>query len=151
MIKGFFGEYRWLSNFWYSKFNVHGLEYETVEHYYQSQKSIHPDEREEIRLCGCPSKAKFLGRKVVDIDPTFMKNRIFIMRMGIECKFDQNYELRDRLISTGYQHLEEANTWGDTFWGTVDGQGTNHLGRLLMEARAGLILEQQFYGNQNYS
>lgn len=151
MIKGFVGEYRWLSNFWYSDIRVNGLLYPTVEHFYQSRKSIHIDEQEEIRLCGCPSKARYLGRRVVEIDPAFKRNRIYIMRTGIEAKFDQNEELRNKLIRTGDRDLEEANTWGDKFWGTVDGSGQNNLGKLLMECRSGHILEQQFYGNKNYT
>lgn len=32
----------------------------------------------------------------------------------------------------------EGNTWGDKFWGVCDGEGENHLGKLLMEVRAEL-------------
>jgi predicted NAD-dependent protein-ADP-ribosyltransferase YbiA (DUF1768 family) len=39
------------------------------------------------------------------------------------------------LLNTGHRDLFEANTWGDRFWGTVDGEGSNHLGRLLMKIR----------------
>ena len=43
--------------------------------------------------------------------------------------------LREKLLATGDAYLEEGNNWGDTIWGTVNGRGQNHLGRLLMEVR----------------
>lgn len=29
----------------------------------------------------------------------------------------------------------EENNWGDKFWGTVNGVGENHLGKILMRIR----------------
>ena len=34
--------------------------------------------------------------------------------------------------------LVEENTWGDSFWGTVNGRGENQLGQILMDVRAKL-------------
>ena len=39
------------------------------------------------------------------------------------------------LIATGDAYLEKENTWGDRVWGTVNGQGANNLGRILMDVR----------------
>lgn len=50
-------------------------------------------------------------------------------------KFSRNANLRIGLVETGDAHLEEGNTWGDTFWGTVRGVGKNHLGKILMRIR----------------
>lgn len=36
---------------------------------------------------------------------------------------------------TGNRELIEENTWGDTFWGTVNGVGKNKLGLILMDVR----------------
>lgn len=46
-----------------------------------------------------------------------------------------NPNLREKLLATGAAHLEEANTWGDRYWGTVSGAGKNRLGVLLMQVR----------------
>ena len=51
------------------------------------------------------------------------------------CKFMQNPELRDALLATGNSLLIEGNTWGDYFWGKVNGHGENHLGLILMDVR----------------
>jgi predicted NAD-dependent protein-ADP-ribosyltransferase YbiA (DUF1768 family) len=40
-----------------------------------------------------------------------------------------------QLLHTKDAHLEEGNDHGDMFWGTVEGQGQNNLGKLLMKIR----------------
>lgn len=50
-------------------------------------------------------------------------------------KFLQNPDLRDALIATGDAVLEEGNSWGDIYWGKVNGRGTNMLGQILMDIR----------------
>ena len=50
-------------------------------------------------------------------------------------KFTQNPDLKEKLLATGDESLEEGNTWGDTIWGTVDGVGENRLGKILMRVR----------------
>ena len=44
-------------------------------------------------------------------------------------------DLQVKLLATGDAYLEEGNTWGDRIWGTVDGQGENRLGKILMQVR----------------
>ena len=44
-------------------------------------------------------------------------------------------DLKEKLLATGDEHLEEGNTWGDTTWGTVNGIGENRLGKILMKVR----------------
>lgn len=41
-------------------------------------------------------------------------------------------------MATDDAELVEGNTWGDRYWGVVDGVGENRLGKLLMERRAEL-------------
>jgi hypothetical protein len=52
----------------------------------------------------------------------------------LESKFS-NKELKEKLIKTGEEYLEEKNTWGDKFWGTSNGIGENNLGKILMNIR----------------
>ena len=47
----------------------------------------------------------------------------------------QNPKLRDALLATGNSLLIEGNTWGDYFWGKVNGHGENQLGLILMDVR----------------
>lgn len=53
----------------------------------------------------------------------------------VKAKFEQNPDLAEKLIATGDAYLEEGNTWGDRIWGTVNGIGQNHLGKILMRVR----------------
>ena len=41
-------------------------------------------------------------------------------------------------MATRDRVLIEGNDWGDTFWGMTDGEGENHLGKILMRVRAEL-------------
>lgn len=52
-----------------------------------------------------------------------------------KAKFEQNPDIRQKLLDTGNRHLEECNTWNDRYWGTVNGKGENNLGKILMRIR----------------
>lgn len=52
-----------------------------------------------------------------------------------KAKFTQNGDLKEKLLATGNDILEEGNTWGDRVWGTVNGVGENRLGKILMRVR----------------
>lgn len=53
----------------------------------------------------------------------------------VKAKFTQNEEIKKMLINTGNCYIEESNTWGDDYWGTVNGVGDNMLGIILMKVR----------------
>ena len=55
------------------------------------------------------------------------------LTMMILRKCRANYEELTSLIN-----MFEENTWGDRYWGTVNGYGENHLGIILMDIRAKL-------------
>ena len=56
------------------------------------------------------------------------------MRDALIQKFSDK-KLQKKLIDTGDAELIEGNWWGDKFWGVCEGEGENHLGKLLMEVR----------------
>ena len=136
-------EHRFLSNFFYSTFIVDGLAYKTVEHYFQSQKTLDYSERYLIHNAATPSKAKELGKKCT-LRADWEQVKVDIMRRGIWEKFCQNCTLKQRLIDTDNEELREGNYWSDIFWGVDEttGQGQNWLGRILMETREKLKFEQ---------
>ena len=53
----------------------------------------------------------------------------------VKCKFEQNEDLKIKLLNTGNSELIEGNTWGDKIWGKVNGVGQNNLGKILMRIR----------------
>lgn len=140
-ISSFQGKYRFLSNFYISPFtDSKNLTWDSVEHYYQAMKSKNPMVRRSIRLAATPAEAKKKGRKIyIRDDWDKIKDRV--MLMGLYHKFDQNFELAQRLINLKDYILEEGNTWGDTYWGVYNGRGENKLGKSLMIVRDYFIQE----------
>lgn len=132
-IKSFNGNYRFLSNFWYSAVPYDGQWYRTVEHAYQAAKTIHEEHREYIRGCTTPGEAKSLGRQI-PMRSDWNEIKVDVMRTLLREKF-KDEGLRDQLLATGDAELIEGNTWGDYFWGVCYGEGQNWLGKLLMEVR----------------
>lgn len=134
MIDSFNGRYRFLSNFYPNRVCYRGLVYRTAEHAYQCAKTIDITERHAIRKSRTSYGAKKLGRRAT-LREDWEDTKIEVMRAIVLCKFEQDEELRNDLIATDDQELVEGNHWHDTFWGVCDGEGENHLGRILMEVR----------------
>lgn len=133
-VNGFFGDHRFLSNFWPSYVFLDNLSYRTVEHAYQAAKTLDADDRFLVRHTTEPGKVKRLSRKFV-LRPDWDVLKLVFMEDLVRQKFTLTPALRDKLIATGDDQLVEANTWGDTFWGVCNGVGTNHLGRIIMQVR----------------
>jgi ribA/ribD-fused uncharacterized protein len=137
-INSFRGENSFLSNMSGSSFKVGQETYPTVEHFFQAMKTTDPAERAKILATKTAGEAKKIG-KTVTLRKNWNQIREEVMETGLRAKFQQNPELKKRLIDTGDVNLIEGNTWGDTFWGEVDGKGQNKLGKLLMKIRDELM------------
>lgn len=87
-----------------------------------------------------PKDAKKLGREV-QLRSDWERVKLMYMYEICMCKFMQNPTLCKALLATGNCHLVEGNNWGDYFWGSVNGHGENHLGKILMDIRAKLQFE----------
>lgn len=142
-IYGFFGEYRWLSNFHIEPLLIDEAVWSSVEHVYQASKSgfcsddfqDRVDLVEEIYKAREPRETKQIARKFkLDIERWELVKRS-IMRRCVLIKFASNKELMQKLLATGDLYLEEANWWRDQCWGTYRGVGENRLGKIIMEVR----------------
>jgi predicted NAD-dependent protein-ADP-ribosyltransferase YbiA (DUF1768 family) len=60
------------------------------------------------------------------------------MRSLLAQKVPAWHPLAERLMATGDAELIEGNTWGDRYWGVVDGTGENRLDKHLMQRRGAL-------------
>lgn len=135
-IVSFNGQYRFLSNFYVLDYPVvcsKRLLYLTVENAYQASKSMYGQDRRDIQNLP-PAKAKIAGRHVA-LREDWEEIKIAVMMNFLLQKFVNNHTCRELLLETRTAHLEEGNHYGDRFWGTVNGVGENHLGRLLMSVR----------------
>jgi len=132
-INKFAGDYGVFSNFYYSPIWDDGIEYPTVEHYFQAMKTLDPNQRRTISIAATPGAAKRMGRRVkLRDDWEQVKERY--MLFALRQKF-LDPTLKEKLLATGDTYLEEGNSWGDTYWGVCNGVGKNRLGYLLMQVR----------------
>ena len=133
-IAEFQGEYRFLSNFWPAEIEFEGITYPTVEHAYQSAKTLDTAERRRIAARPTPGEAKTAGRALAQ-RPDWEQMMFDVMERCVREKFTRHPDLRHRLLATGNATLEEGNTWGDRVWGVYQGHGDNRLGNILMKVR----------------
>lgn len=169
-IKGFSGEYSFLSNFYECDMDFTlpifaddedrevyrmSVDLPTLEHIYQAMKVFKDWETPRVSEvsaflkffeCRTPGEAKKRGREV-PIDTEYWDSvKDEIMESLISIKFSKkNKDLRQKLLDTGKAYLEETNTWHDTYWGVCNGKGENRLGHILMEER------QKIYDHELFS
>lgn len=137
-ILAFFGEHRWLSNFWLCSIHFDGVDYRSVEHAYQAAKSLDQNVRLQVRDAVSCKVAKRLGT-VIEIRPNWDTLKLEVMEECLRQKFAAGSALHAQLKATKGL-LVEGNYWHDNFWGVCvcekcNGTGLNHLGNLLMQIR----------------
>ncbi|WXW92709.1 hypothetical protein SEA_ENYGMA_262 [Streptomyces phage Enygma] len=139
----FVGDHYFLSNFYSAPVKLGNLTFKTNEAAFQAAKyKVMKGTQQEqyayiaaILQCGTPGETKKLGKRVdIDLDK-WEQIKVRCMREIVRAKFDQNEELKIKLMATGAGLLVEGNDWGDTFWGRCNGKGGNVLGSILMELR----------------
>ena len=129
--------YYQFSNFYSAPIMVDGLTYPTTEHYYQSQKTLDPDQQEKIRLASTPALCKKLGSEA-PLRSDWEKVKEEVMYKALYYKFTQHEELKQLLLSTGQRPIAEY-TKNDKYWAKYEGSGMNRLGILLMYLRENLL------------
>jgi ribA/ribD-fused uncharacterized protein len=136
-IETFFGDYRFLSNFWPAPFVWQGKLWPTSEHAYQAAKTLDPVQQHRILELKSPAYAKRAG-KLVTMREDWNEVKVTIMTEIVFEKFNQNPDLKQKLLDTGDAVLEEGNNWKDRTWGICppgSSQGQNLLGKILMVLR----------------
>lgn len=133
--KGAFrGEKYFLSNMYNCSVEYQGVTYSSSELAFQVQKCADEAERQHLIELDNPFEVKKAAYKVKKRED-WQEVKVGIMRDIVTAKFTQNPDLAQKLLETGNELLQEENSWNDKFWGTVNGEGENHLGKILMEVR----------------
>ena len=136
-IYGFFGKYRFLSNFHVCNIDIgDGIIYRSSEAAFMAQKTDNLDDRRHLASL-TPAAAKKFGRTVT-LRSDWDHYRIIAMTKALTAKFTQHPELASELLKTMGLYLEETNDWHDQFWG-VDKTGLNMLGHCLMMIRDDIL------------
>ena len=142
VINVFDKETFYLSNFYEVPVLYKGIHYKSSEAAYQAQKTVPNTEETEQTLQKFaelnPAQSKKLGRKI-KIREDWDDIKDSVMYEVVKAKFCQHMDLAVKLVATYPSKLEEGNTWGDRYWGTVDGVGRNQLGITLMRVREELM------------
>jgi hypothetical protein len=140
MINKFKNKYAFLSNFYESPLYYQGLMFKNAEAAFQAQKES--DISKKMAYCHFSAQdAKNAGRQA-QLPYIWENIKLSIMFDVILAKFSQNADLKSMLLETGNEELVEGNTWGDMFWGKVNGEGENHLGKTLMNVRTVLRIAE---------
>lgn len=155
-IVGFYGEYRFLSNFWYTPVKMYGITFPTVEHAFAAAKIDPTDGRNgpdpyqkmrDIAAMKKPQDAKRAGgrRGIVVMREDWDTVKEDLVLELIRRKF-ANPVLREKLLATGDRDLYEFNTHGDDIWGLLEKTpgvmtGRSMLGEMLMFIRAEIRAE----------
>ena len=131
-------EYAFLSNFYFAYVHFEGITYFNSESAYQAQKCADPADRKQFAELTA-DEAKRLGGKIIQ-RPDWEQVKLPLMERIVGAKFTQNPYLAKYLLETGDKVLKEGNRWGDIYWGVdlKNGNGENHLGKILMELRSEL-------------
>lgn len=135
LIDGFFGDYRWLSNFHLTTIKYEDMIYHSSEAAYQAAKTLDIKEREKFQTCS-PGETKKLGKSIA-LRSDWESVKLSVMETILREKF-KNPFLKKLLIETGNAILVEGNWWGDQYWGVCNCVGLNNLGKLLMKIREDL-------------
>lgn len=157
-IKGFTGEFFFLSNFFVRK-QSSGLYYisdnqlgdeiidsalvdgNSVEQLFQASKTLNKEAQKEFLECFTPMQARRIGVKV-DTVKNWESKQLSVMERLITDKFSQNFDLKLKLVSLQDYNFINYNPIGDTYWGVYEDSGENHLGKILMRVRDNIIREQ---------
>ena len=147
-VTEFRGEFFFLSNSYYAPITYMGQRYANNEAAFQAQKTRNPNKRKEFTIQNLqhPGDAKRLGRHL-QLREDWEEIKLEQMYNICMAKFFQHPDLREKLLKTCCCPLFEGNTWGDRYWGTVNGYGENHLGIILMDIRAKLQNELVYHAD----
>ena len=146
MIHGFYGEYKWLSNFEPIEIWSDGYNFPSTENAYQASKCVLVKEMKSF-IDITPGQAQRLGQKIEKVS-YWEHTKWDIMYRVVKQKF-QDERLKKLLLATGPHELIEGNWWHDNYWGVCtcheckDIHKQNNLGKIIMLIRHELQIKQR--------
>lgn len=146
------------SQWYYSPFEANNIVFETAEQWMMSQKALlfnDQDVFKQIMDAKSPAECKSLGKKISNFDKSiWLQKRLQIVTRGNILKFEQNDNLKQKLLESDGRIIVEASPY-DKIWGIGMGisdikihnpmnwKGLNLLGIALMTTRYILMKKEQ--------
>jgi len=120
----FWGEKRFLFNMYEVDIVIDEVVYRSVEHFYQSQKFLDSKFINMVIDANRPKDSKNIAHKILDDNTNVIRDdfddiKIDIMKKGVYAKFEQNLDLRKKLLAVDGE-IVERNDWDDRFWGVLE-------------------------------
>lgn len=137
-INNFTDEYSFLSNEYDSPIIYEHQKFRNAESAFQCQRTNNINVKDFFSDITA-FRAKILGNSLHDRGD-WDDIKYAIMFNICKTKFEDS-QLAQKLIDTGDAHLEYANDY-DKVWGTVNGEGENLLGEILMDIRTLITSEE---------
>lgn len=124
-------------------FELEGIQWPTVEHYFQAMKFEDPTQRQKVRQAESPQMARKMGQPLFKrIRPDWKKVREVVMTRAVYTKCRTHNDVSDTLLATETKTIIERSLY-DYFWGCGrDNRGSNTYGKVLMNVREKLFQEQ---------
>lgn len=131
--------YGCFSNFSPHPIHLKGLDWPTVEHYYQAHKFFGTEDEaimEAIRTAETPEEAASLGRDLCrKLRSDWEEAKLPLMREAVLTKFLTHPDIQAILLETEDELIVEDSP-KDYYWGCgANKTGHNHLGKVLMSVR----------------
>ena len=113
-------EFKEFSNMYEAPFQIEGVTFPTVEHYFQWSKArMFGDANAQAKILktSSPKSVKTLGKKVVGFkEEEWAEKRDSVMAAALKAKFMQHPELLKKLRDTGTRRIAEADP-RSKYWG----------------------------------
>lgn len=130
--------YGCFSNFSAHPIQLDGLDWQTVEHYYQAQKFVDTQTNlvSIIRAVKTPLEAAAIGRdRTYQLRPDWESVKTPIMEKAVLTKFLTHPDIQEILLNTAEALIIEDSPT-DYYWGCgQEKTGQNQLGKILMKVR----------------
>ncbi|GAB3106172.1 NADAR family protein [Aestuariicella hydrocarbonica] len=133
-----------LGTYYPLSFTLEGVEWPTVEHYFQAMKFEDSQYREKIRAATSPKQARKLGRnRFKRPRPDWKSIRTTIMTRAVYTRCKTHTQAYQALMDTDAKKIVESSSY-DYFWGCGrDRLGHNHYGVILTKVRDKLREEEK--------
>lgn len=131
-----FGEYGYLATYSNHGFYKDGVYYKTSEHYFQSKKFDDIAVVNKIINAATPKEASNIGRDRLNKKRDNWRDiKKDIMFEAVLYKFEQNEDIKQKLLSTGDEEIIEE-TVKENYWGIGPNyDGENNYGKILCKVR----------------